>query len=216
MAELRAALREQKFPRHLVLGALLFVGFAVATGHSLWTFAPAFGIAVAWELFDVVADVYAFPDGSKPAVIGVVLAGISTWWLVARRESLWLPAVALAFGLWLAADGYKTYRDGPVKRSTGPYFEDIDGQTGEAMYRMQLVGKVARAVREQPRPAEELAADLGLTEAHVEEILETLEVRGTVSRSDGVYRANESRFGKTTAVVRFLRWLSRRLLRPLT
>lgn len=216
MTDLRTALREQKFPRHLVLGALLFAGLAVATGRSLWTFAPAFGIAVAWELFDVVADEYGLPDGVKPVLIGIVLAALSVWWISTRGELLWLPAITLVFGLWLVADGYKTHRDGPVERPTGPYFEGIEDQTGEVMYRMQTVGRVARAVREQPRPTDELAADLGLTEGHVEEILETLEARGTVNRSDDVYRMDESRFGKTTAVARLLRRLSRRVLRPLT
>lgn len=55
MADLRTALRDHKLPRHFVLGALLFAVLAIATSHSLWTFAPAFGLAVAWELFDVVA-----------------------------------------------------------------------------------------------------------------------------------------------------------------
>jgi len=216
MGKLRTALREQKLPRHLVVGTLLFAGLAVATDHTLWTFVPAFGIAVVWELFDVVADVYDLPDGIKPVLVGVVLTGISTSWIAVQSEIHWLPAVALVFGLWLVADGYKTFRDGPVSRPAGPYFEGIEDQTGEAMYRMQTVGKVARAIREHPRPTGKLATDLGLTEAHVGEILETLEVRGMVYQSEGIYHANESRFGKTTPVVRFLRWLPKRLLRPLT
>ena len=216
MGKLRTALREQKFSRHFVVGTLLFAGLTLATDHTLWTFAPAFGIAVVWEVFDVVADVYNLPDGIRPVLIGVVLSGISTSWIVVQSEILWVPAIALVFGLWLVADGYKTYRDGPVSRPTGPYFEGIEDQTGEVMYRMQTVGKVARAVRDHPRPTGELAADLGLTEDHVEEILETLEVRGMVYRSERIYHVNESRFGKTTPVVRFLRWIPKRLLRPLT
>lgn len=214
MAELRAALHEQKFFRHLVLGALLFVGLAVLTDHTLWTFAPAFGIAVAWELFDVAAIVYDLSKGVRPVLVGVVLTGVSAYWLGFGAEKAWVPTVALVFGLWLVADGYKTYRDGPVSRPTGPYLEGLEGQAGEAMYRMQTLGRVARAVRSQPRPPDQLAMDLGLTEEHVEEILETIESRGMVARSGGVYRANESRFRKTTSVVRFLRWVPRRLLRP--
>jgi len=215
MSSVRAVARERDLLRHAALGALLFVGLPLLTHRSLLTFAPAFGVALGWELFSVAADAYALPAWTKPTVIGVFLVGASAYWLAVTDGTPWLGALTLLFGGWLVADGYATYRNGPVERPSAPYFRGLDGRPGEAFYRMQEAGRVARALREEPRTRDRLAADLGLTESHVEEVLDALETRGIASETDGVYRASPSRFRKRAVVVRLLRWLPRRLLRPL-
>ncbi|MFB6164083.1 MAG: hypothetical protein ABEJ31_02895 [Haloarculaceae archaeon] len=220
MPSLRDAARERKFLRHAVLTVLVFGALAVLTDHGPWTFAPAAAVLVGLEAVRVVVDAYDLPDGSAlpdgvtTMALGLVIAAIAAAWLAAGPDEPWLPVLGIAFGFWVLADGFKTYRDGPVERPRGTYFDDVDGRTGEAMYRMQVAGKVGRAVRDESRTAPELAEDLGFTEAHTRDVLDSLEARGMVHRDGDLYRANEFRFQKRSIVVRLARWLPRRLARP--
>ncbi|MFB6130266.1 MAG: hypothetical protein ABEJ28_05535 [Salinigranum sp.] len=207
------AVRANDTVRHLVFGALLilFVRFALHT--PLDTVAVMVVFAVGYEALDVLESAFDLPDTTRGTVSGAILLCLGGYGLVAGIDR-WLTAFALLAGLWILADTYRTYRDGPIERSVGPYFEGVGDDTGEMMYRTQVAGRVARAVYDEPRTAGELAADLGLSEGHTRDVLDTLETRGNVFERDGVYHVDESRLGKRAALRRLGGRFLRRLTRP--
>lgn len=176
---------------------------------------PLVVVLTGFLLLDVVVDAYDLPDATKGFVWGgllVVLGGVEIAFV---DETLWLVVFALVAGLWVLADARKSYRDGPVQHRIGSYFAELDDAgADEAMYRIEIAGRVVRAVRERPRPADELADDLGLTVEHTRDVLDAASGQGLVRERDGVYYPNESRFGKAEPFMRFARWLPRRLARP--
>ena len=102
--------------------------------------------------------------------------------------------------------------EGDAYPDRGGEWDDLDA--GEAMLRMQVTGTVGRALLDEPRTPEELAADLDLTRTRADRTLEFMTDGGYAYEANGVYHADESQFGGVAFVRRTLGGAARRFLRP--
>lgn len=210
-----SAARENDLLRQIVGIVAVVAVLTILSDEPFLSHVPLVVVLTGFLLLDVAVDAYDLPDATKGFVWGGLLVALAGGWFAFADEPLWLGALALAAGLWVLADARKSHRDGPVRRQVGSYFAELDDAgADEAMYRMQIAGRVVRAVRERPRPADELADHLGLTVEHTRDVLDAASGQDLVCERDGVYHANEPRFGKAEPFVRFARWLPRRLARP--
>jgi|APHM01.1.fsa_nt_gi hypothetical protein len=95
----------------------------------------------------------------------------------------WLATIAFICGIWLVADGYRTYRDGPFNKSADPYF-DTTWSSIEEIRRVQQSDRIMRAVRERLQTPPAVVADVGISKKEATMALKTLSNRGMVERID--------------------------------
>ncbi|WP_192498326.1 hypothetical protein [Halorussus halophilus] len=210
---LSTAARENDLWKSLGLLALLVWVFAVFGDASVASFAPLVVITGGFAIAKTVTDAYDLPESLALTPLGFALAGGAATGVLVEGNRPWLSALLGVAGLWVVFDAIQQARHGDSGTSQTEAYLDGDDRS-ETMLRFQLLNRVVQAVHAEPRTRAELADDLDLTESRIEQTLSVLAERGYVYRDGDVYRARDEKFGKFAPLVRFVRWLPRRLVRP--
>lgn len=197
----------------MILLVVVFGALVSFTEASIASFAPLAVVLVSAAVAETVAEAYDLPGAIFRVALGLALVAVSANWSLSPGESVVGPLLVALVGAWTAFDGVQAIRRSDDEPSATEEYLDADDRD-ETMLRFQISGTVARALHDEPRTVDELAADLDLNRSRVERALVALEDRNVVSREGETYYADEKRFGKLSPVKQFVRWLPRRLARP--
>ena len=198
--------------RTAVIGVTL-LAFGYFTAEPYASFAGmgvVLAVVAAFEVLEDHTDV-ALPPGAKGLAFGLMAVAVSVAWTALDGFDPSLGVLA-AFGAWALFDGVQRYRRTDAYPDRGGEWDDLDA--GESMLRMQVTGTVGRALLDEPRTPEELAADLDLTRTRVDRTLAFMTDGGYAYEANGVYYADENQFGGVAFVRRTLGGAVRRFLRP--
>ncbi|MFC4407210.1 hypothetical protein [Haloarchaeobius iranensis] len=189
------------------------VALTEATPRSVLPIAVLFGGTALWNVVEAAVDT---PKGSNWVVFGGLVACVGGL-LALVDGSVLLGAAVVAAGLWFVADGATTVLYAPATERPA-FLSGIDEDSGEAMRRMGTLRTVYQRLEaaDSPVTPAELAADLELTEQRAADALSYLETQNRVEKEDAGYRVQPPRWGRFDPVVRFLVWVPRRLLRPVS
>jgi len=162
---------------------------------------------------DIADERYDLPKGTNWLVYGttVIVAGA----YLAVLGGLWVGGFLALIGCWFAFDGATTVRC-ESGQTTHKYVSDLDDNQGETMLRMQTLNSIYQQLKttEEPQTSAEIATDIDLTVSRTESALDFLIIKGRAEQVGDQYRAEPSQWGRLAPVVRFLRWLPQRVLRP--
>lgn len=212
-SSLATAARENDLWKSLSLLALL-VGVVTVFGNaSAESFVPLVLVCGGFAVAKTLTDAYDLPGSLALTPLGFTLVALAATGNVFEESYPWLSALLGLAGLWIVFDSVQQARHADSGESETEAYLDADDRS-ETMLRFQLLSRVTRALAERPRTKAELADDLDLTDSRVERTLSVLSARGYMFQDGDVYRAREEKFGKFTPVVRFVRWVPRRLVRP--
>ncbi|ESS06664.1 MAG: hypothetical protein A07HB70_01385 [uncultured archaeon A07HB70] len=191
---------------------LLFAVLVGATEATVRSFAPILGLFGGMLAYEVADDLYDLPDGTNWTVygLGIGFAGV----VFALNHVVWAGGLLVVTGAWFVVDGATRIRYGSVQT----VHEFVSGLEDDAMLKMQVMNTVYRTLRgsDDPLTVAELAECCDLTESRVGSALDYMEHRGQVISTGAGYRAKPQRWGKATPVARALRWVPRRVVRPVT
>lgn len=202
-------------PLRTIIGTVgVLAVLVVFTEITVRTAVPLFFVFTGLMVYDVVDEMYGFPEGTNWLVYGVSLFVAGIYLAITNPTPLLGGLLALA-GLWFVFDGVTTIRYEP-SRTEHAYVSDLDDELGETMLRMQTLNVVYQALKNAPEPktAEAVAGDVDLTESRVESALEFLEDKGRIERVGNQYHVDPPRWGRMTPIVEFLVWFPRRIARP--
>jgi hypothetical protein len=190
----------------LLLFAVL-IGFTDAT---LQAFAPLLGLFGGMLVHEVAEDLYDLPEGTNWFIygLGIIFSGA----VLVFTYSVWAGGLLVAAGAWFVLDGTTKIRYGPVSST----HEFVSESENDAIPKMLALNKVYRTLQNsnQHRTVKELAASCDLAEPRVNSALNYLEHRDQVAYTNKGYRAQPQKWGKATPLIRFLKWLPRRVVQP--
>lgn len=186
----------------------ILIGFTDAT---LWSFAPLLGLFVGMLVYEVTDDLYDLPEGASRVIYGLGIGFAGVFFIFSYDVRL--GGLVAAVGTWFMIDGVTKVRYGQLT----PTHEFASGAEDEAMLRMQVMNTVYRTLQDSdtPRTTLELAESCDLTRSRVSSALEYMEHRNQVIHTAEGYCTKSQKWGKATPLLGFLRWVPRRLVRPL-
>jgi hypothetical protein len=189
---------------------LLFAVLIGFTETTLRSFAPLLGLLGVTLVYDVADDLYDLPDGTNWFMYGLGI--ISSGAVFAFTYSVWIGGLLTAAGAWFVLDGATKIRYGPAS-STHNFVSESEN---DVFPKMLALNKVYRTLQNsnQPLTVEELAASCDLAEPRIDSALNYLEHRDQVVNTNEGYRAKPQKWGKATPLIRFLKWIPRRVVRP--
>lgn len=186
---------------------VLVIRFTDATARS---FAPLLGLFGGILIYEVAEDLYDLPDGTNWMFYGLGLSFAGVYLLL--NYAAW-TGVLVAAGAWFIIDGATQARYGTLNSK----HEYITGPENQAIPKMWAINNIHRTLQdtEQPLTPEQIADSCSLTETRARTALNYLKHRGQVTRSEQGYRAKPQKWGKATPAVQLLKWIPRRILRPM-
>lgn len=215
MTQHEPAIWEHSLFREAIGSVGVLIGLLYLTDMGWQAIAPITMLTGGMLAHKIADERYDLPDGMNWIFYGVTVVAVGVFLITLDGASL--GVVLVAVGCWFGLDGAtKAKYEAPTTRHE--YVSDLDGERAEMMLRMQTLSSVYHHLKEVdgPQTIEAVANGLDLTETRTEAALDYLETKGRVERVGTGYRANSSRWGKLSPVVRFTGWLPRRLVRPIT